>query len=389
MLNFEFCSPTHFVFGKETEKKAGELVRQYGGTKVLIHYGGGSAVRSGLLDRVKESLEEQGIAYVELGGVQPNPRSGLVYEGIDLCRREGVDFILAVGGGSVIDSAKAIGAGTLLEEDFWNYWETKTPVPASLPIATVLTIPAAGSESSFNSVITNEKTLVKRGTTGQCLRPKFSILNPELTFTLPAWQTASGASDIIAHVLERYFTNTPEVEVTDRLCEALLLTMVKETPRVIENPECYEARANIMWAGALAHNNLVGVGRDQDWATHALEHELSALRDVTHGAGLAVLFPVWMEKALPRDPKRFATMATRIFGIRHTGDDTETGRLGIRAWREFFNSIGMPDNLRALGMQKEDLPYMANRLMLKKDGTFGNFIKLTPKDALEIYESCF
>ncbi len=389
MLNFEFCSPTQFIFGKDTEKKAGEMVKAYGGTKVLIHYGGGSAVKSGLLGRVKESLRAQGIAAVELGGVQPNPRSGLVYKGIELCRKEGVDFILAVGGGSVIDSAKAIAAGVLMEGDFWPYWETKTPVTKALPIGTVLTIPAAGSESSANTVITNEKTLVKRGTSGQCLRSKFSILNPELTFTLPAWQTASGAADIIAHVLERYFTNTEEVEVTDRLCEALLLTMVKETPRVIENPEHYEARANIMWAGALAHNNLVGVGREQDWATHAIEHELSALYDVTHGAGLAVLFPAWMKKALPHAPKRFATMATRIFGIENTGDDLATGEKGIEAWRNFFTSLGLPDNLKDLGVKEEDFDYMANRLLLKKDGTLGNFIKLTPQDVVEIYKSCY
>ncbi len=389
MLNFEFCSPTRFIFGKNTEAKAGEMVRKFDGTKVLIHYGGGSVIRSGLLDRVKKSLEQEGISYVELGGVQPNPRSGLVYQGIDLCRNEGVDFILAVGGGSVIDSAKAIAAGVLMDEDFWNYWEVKKSVTAALPIGTVLTIPAAGSESSYNSVITNEKTLVKRGTSGDPLRPRFSILNPELTFTLPAWQTASGASDIIAHVLERYFSNTPEVEVTDRLCEALLLTMVKETPRVIADPQNYEARANIMWAGALAHNNVVGVGREQDWSTHAIEHELSALYDVTHGAGLAVLFPAWMKWVLPHDPKRFATMATRIFGIEHTGDDTETGALGIQAWRDFFHSIGMPDNLRALGVKEEDLDYMANRLLLKADGTLGNFVKLTPADVVEIYKSCY
>lgn len=389
MLNFEFCSPTHFVFGKNTEAQVGKLVRQFGGTKVLVHYGSASAEKSGLLSRVRSSLQEEGLAFVELGGVKPNPRSGLVYEGIDLCRKEAVDFVLAVGGGSVIDSSKAIAAGVFIEGDFWQYWETKTPVSKALPVGTVLTIPAAGSESSHNTVITNEKTMVKRGTTGQCLRPKFSILNPELTFTLPAWQTASGASDIIAHVLERYFSNTPDVEVTDRLCEALLLTMVRETPRVIADPTCYEARANIMWAGALAHNNVVGVGREQDWATHALEHELSALRDVTHGAGLAVLFPAWMDKALQHNPKIFAKMAIRIFGIEDQKDDEKTGALGIRAWRDFFTSIGMPSTLRELGMQEEDLPYMANRLMLKKDGTFGNFIKLTPEDALEIYRACF
>ncbi|MBO5248837.1 MAG: iron-containing alcohol dehydrogenase [Clostridia bacterium] len=389
MLNFEFCSPTRFLFGRNAEEKTGEMIKKYGGTKVLIHYGGGSVIRSGLLERVKGSLEKEGIPSVELGGVQPNPRSGLVYQGIDLCRREGVDFVLAVGGGSVIDSAKAIATGVLAEGDFWEYWEKKTPVRNALPIGTVLTLPAAGSEASPNSVITNEKTLIKRGTAGDALRPRFSVLNPELTYTLPAWQTASGASDIIAHILERYFTNTQEVEVTDRLCEALLLTMIKQTPRVIADPKCYEARANIMWTGTLAHNNVVGVGREQDWATHAIEHELSALYDVTHGAGLAVLFPAWMEKALIHDPKRFATMATRIFGIPNDGDDLRTGRKGIQAWREFFKSIGMPENLRSLGVREEDFEYMANRLLLKNDGTLGNFIKLTPKDVVEIYKSCY
>lgn len=389
MLNFEFCSPTRFLFGRNTEEKAGEMIKKYGGTKVLIHYGGGSVIRSGLLERVKESLDREGIPSVELGGVQPNPRSGLIYRGIDLCRKEGVDFILAVGGGSVIDSAKAIAAGVLTEGDFWEYWEKKTPVRNALPIGTVLTLPAAGSEASPNSVITNETTRIKRGTAGDVLRPRFSVLNPELTYTLPPWHTASGASDIVAHILERYFTNTQEAEVTDRLCEALLLTMIKETPRVITDPKCYEARANIMWTGTLAHNNVVGVGREQDWATHAMEHELSALYDVTHGAGLAVLFPAWMQKALVHDPKRFATMATRVFGIPNDGNDLRTGRKGIQAWRDFFNSIGMPENLRALGVREEDFEYMANRLLLKDDGTLGNFIKLTPKDVVEIYQSCY
>lgn len=389
MLNFEFCSPTRFVFGKNTESQAGELIKNHGGTKVLIHYGGGSVVRSGLLDRVKASLTEQEIPYVELGGVQPNPRSGLVYQGIDLCRKEGVDFILAVGGGSVIDSAKAIAAGVVYEGDFWDYWEVKAVIPKALPIGTVLTIPAAGSEGSSNSVITHEKTLIKRGTGGDAVRPKFSILNPELTFTLPRWQTASGVCDIIAHILERYFTNTTEVEVTDRLCEAILLTMIKEAPRVIENPENYEARANIMWAGMLAHNNVCGVGREQEWTTHAIEHELSALYDVTHGAGLAVLFPAWMKKALPHDPKRFAQLATRVFGIENKGDDTATGLAGIEAWADFFTSLGMPRTLRELGVQEKDFVYMANHLMLRPDGTCGKYIVLTPDDVVEIYRSCY
>lgn len=389
MLNFEFCSPTHFVFGKDTEKETGKLVKKYGGTKVLIHYGGGSVVRSGLLNRVKESLTEENIPFVELGGVQPNPRSGLVYRGIDLCREEKVDFILAVGGGSAIDSAKAIAAGVVYDGDFWDYWEVKAVVPKALPIGTVLTIPAAGSEGSSNSVITNEKTMIKRGTGGDAVRPKFSVLNPELTFTLPPWQTASGICDIIAHILERYFTNTTEVEVTDRLCEALLLTMLKEGPRVIEDPKNYEARANIMWAGMLAHNNVCGVGRQQEWTTHAIEHELSALYDVTHGAGLAVLFPAWMKKTLSHDPKRYAQLATRVFGISHNGNDTETGLAGICALQDYFTALGMPRTLRELGAKEEDFEFMANRLLLKPNGTCGNFVSLTPADVVEIYRSCY
>lgn len=389
MLNFEFCSPTKFVFGKGTEEKAGALIRQFGGSKVLIHYGSGSVIKSGLLDRVKKSLKQEGICYEELGGVQPNPRSGLVYEGISLCKEKGIDFILAVGGGSVIDSAKAIAAGALMDGDFWDYWKEKKPAPAALPLGTVLTIPAAGSEGSANSVITHEETLIKRGSASEVLRPRFSILNPELTFTLPPWQTASGICDIIAHVLERYFTNTPEVEVTDRLCEALLLTMVKEGPRVIENPENYEARANIMWAGMLAHNNVCGVGREQDWTTHAIEHEVSALYDVTHGAGLAVLFPAWMKKAITHDPAPFARLAKRVFSMEDQGNDTLTGLAGIQAWQDFFTALGMPRTLKELGVKEEDLDYMANRLLLKKDGTLGNFIKLTPAEVTEIYKSCF
>lgn len=260
MENFTFYSPTYFVFGREKETETGHYVKRFGGSKVLIHYGGGSVKRSGLLDRVKVSLETEGIEYVELGGVKPNPRSGLVYEGINLCRNEGVDFILAVGGGSTIDSAKAIAAGAVYEGDFWDFYQGKA-VERALPVGTILTIAAAGSEGSPDSVITKEEGMFKRGATGEAIRPAFSILNPELTQTLPAYQTACGATDIMAHVLERYFTNSTEVEITDRLCEAVLLTMVKEVPRVLADPDHYEARANIMWAGMVAHNNTCGVGR--------------------------------------------------------------------------------------------------------------------------------
>ena len=264
MNNFTFYSPTYFVFGKEEENNAGKYVKRFGGKKVLIHFGGGSAVRSGLLDRVKNSLTAEGIEFVELGGVKPNPRSGLVYEGIDLCRKEGVDFVLAVGGGSAIDSAKAIAAGAVYDGDFWDFYMGK-PVDKALPVATVLTIAAAGSEGSPDTVITKEEGMLKRGAGGEALRPVFSILNPALTQTLPAYQTAAGITDIMAHLLERYFTNTKDVEVTDRVIEGLLMTMIHEAPKVIANPDDYEARANIMWAGMLAHNNCCGVGRDQDW----------------------------------------------------------------------------------------------------------------------------
>ncbi|MBO5489071.1 MAG: iron-containing alcohol dehydrogenase, partial [Eubacterium sp.] len=289
MNNFTFYAPTYFDFGKGAQTHVADLVRQFGGSKVLLHYGGGSIKKSGLYDEVIQILSRAGIGYVELGGVKPNPRSGLVYEGIELCKKEGVDFILAVGGGSTIDSSKAIAAGAVYDGDFLDFYQGKASITKALPIGTILTIAAAGSEGSPNTVITDEKTWLKKGARGECLRPKFSIMNPELTCTLPPYQTAAGATDIMAHICERYFSNTTEVEVTDRLCEALLKTMIQETPRVIEDPNNYDARANIMWTGMLAHNNSCGVGREQDWASHHIEHELSGKYDVTHGAGLAVI----------------------------------------------------------------------------------------------------
>ena len=310
MNNFDFYSPTYFAFGKDREKDAGALVRRFGGTRVLIHYGGGSVVRSGLLDRVKASLDDADVPWLELGGVKPNPRSGLVRQGIELCRREGVDFILAVGGGSTIDSSKAIAAGTVYDGDFWDFYSGKY-IERALPVGTVLTIAAAGSEGSPDSVITNEAGMFKRGATGDAIRPKFSILNPALTQTLPPYQTACGITDIMAHLYERYLTNTREVEVTDRLIEALLLTMVHEGPRVIEDPDNYEARANIMWAGMMAHNNSCGVGRSQDWNSHNIEHELSALYDCAHGAGLAVTMPAVFSYVMNHDVMRFAQVAER------------------------------------------------------------------------------
>ena len=384
MNNFTFYSPTYFVFGKDTEREAGHYVKRFGGTKVLIHYGSGSVVRSGLLDRVKASLEQEGIEYVLLGGVLPNPRSELVYEGIELCKKESINFVLAVGGGSAIDSAKAIAAGAVYDGDFWDFFEGK-PADKALKVGTVLTIAAAGSEGSENTVITKEEGMLKRGAGGEALRPVFSILNPELTQTLPAYQTAAGATDIMAHVFERYFTPTKEVEITDRLCEGILQTMIKEVPRAIADPNNYDARANIMWAGMVAHNDIVGVGRDQDWSSHGIEHELSALYDVAHGAGLAVIFPAWMTYVMKQDVSRFAQLAVRLWGVPMDFVNPEvTAREGIERLKRFLTSIGMPINFRELGAKEEDIPKMVEKLGLG-EYTMGSFYKLNAKDVEEIY----
>ena len=384
MNNFNFYSPTEFVFGKGRENDAGKYVKKYGGKKVLIHFGGQSAQKSGLLDRVKASLENEGIPYKELGGVKPNPRDSLVYKGIELCRNEDIDFILAVGGGSVIDSAKAIAMGAVYDGDFWDFYSGKQPEKA-LPVATVLTIAAAGSEGSGDSVITKEDGMLKRGAGSDVLRPRFSIMDPELTQTLPAYQTACGATDIMAHVFERYFTNTTEVEITDRLCEAVLLTMVKETPRVIADPNNYQARANIMWAGTVAHTNIVGVGREQDWNSHGIEHELSALYDCAHGAGLAVIMPAWMEFVYKHNVMRFCQMATRVFGCRMDFENPESTALaGIKAFRSFLHSIGMPINFDELGAKREDIPALVEKFGLG-DGRTGGFVHLSSEDVAKIY----
>ena len=388
MNNFQFYSPTFFDFGKDAQKNAGSLVKRFGGSKVLIHYGGGSVVRSGLLDQVKESLNKEQIPFVELGGVKPNPRSGLVYEGIDLCKKEGVDFILAVGGGSTIDSSKAIAAGVVYDGDFWDFYCGKR-IEQALPIGTILTIAAAGSEGSPDSVITNEDGNYKRGASGDAIRPKFSILNPALTQTLPPYQSAAGITDIMAHLYERYLTNTKEVEVTDRMIEALLLTMKHEGPRVIADPDCYEARANIMWAGMMAHNNCCGVGRSQDWNSHTIEHELSALYDCAHGAGLAVTMPAVFTYVMNHDVMRFAQVAVRVWGCQMDFEHPEvTAKAGIEALRDFLTSIGMPKNFEELGAKKEDIPTLVKMLCRApgRDGSISGFVTLNEDDCTKIYE---
>lgn len=388
MNNFTFYSPTYFAFGKDKENQTGALVKRFGGTKVLIHYGGGSVVRSGLLDRVKASLEKEEIPYVLLGGVMPNPRSGLVYEGIELCKAENVDFVVAVGGGSTIDSAKAIAAGAVYEGDFWDYFCGKR-IDKALPVGTILTISAAGSEGSPDTVITHEDGMYKRGASGDAIRPKFSVLNPALTQTLPAYQTACGITDIMAHLYERYLTNTEEVEVTDRLLEALLLTMVHEGPRVIADPNNYDARANIMWAGMLGHNNACGVGRTQDWNSHNIEHELSALYDCAHGAGLAVTMPAVFTYVMNHNVMRFAQVAVRVWGCQMDFEHPEvTAKAGIEAFRNFLISIGMPKNFEELGAKEEDIPKLVDVLCNGngRSGSIAGFVELNEEDCANIYK---
>ena len=387
MNDFSFYSPTKFVFGRGAEAKVGSLVRACGGTKALLHFGGGSVKKNGVYDAVVKALESEGVGYVPLGGVQPNPRSGLVREGIALCRKEGVDFILAVGGGSVIDSAKAIAFGTLYDGDFADFYfgkdvKNQPQVPKALPVGTVLTIAAAGSEGSANSIINLEPGNLKRGATGDALRPKFSVLNPEFTFTLPPFQTACGLTDIFAHIAERYFTPTKEVEITDALCEAVMRTVVKEGAKVMANPRDYDARANIMWAGTVAHNNVCGVGRAQDWSSHGIEHELSALYDCAHGAGLAVVMPAWMDYVMEADIARFARFAERVWDVRE-GSPEEMAKEGVRRYRAWLKSIGMPQNFAELGAKTEDIPALVEKLGLKGN-TLGAFRPLNDADVAAI-----
>ncbi len=380
MLNFNFYAPTNFHFGRGVEMKAGEMIASMGGKKALIHYGGGSAVRSGLIGRVKESLDAAGVAYVELGGVQPNPRATLVYRGIDLCRQEGVDFILAVGGGSVIDSSKAIAVGVPYEGDFWDFHCGKAKPKVNLPVGVILTLAAAGSEGSTSCVITNENGNFKRGSGTELNRPKFALLNPELTMTLPPYQTACGAADMMAHILERYFTNTEGVDLTDRMCEAVLSAIIEAAPVAMKNPTDYDARAQLMWAGTLAHNNSLGLGREQDWASHQIEHELSAHYDVAHGAGLAVVLPAWMRYQLDHDPMRFAQLAVRVWGcsmdFRHP---ERTGLQGIERFEQFLRELGMPITFAELGAKEEDIPYLAAKCKRNNGDRLGFFRPLDTK----------
>ena len=392
MTDFSFWSPTYFAFGRGAEARTGELVRRFGGRKALLHYGGKSAVASGLIDRVKSSLAEAGVEFVELGGVKPNPRSSLIEEGVRLAIAEGVDFLLAVGGGSVIDSAKGIAIGAANGGEWRRFYvgrevKVRPAIPAALPVGVVLTIAAAGSEASTNSVVNLEPENLKRAAGGDILRPKFAVMNPELTMTLPPFQTACGLADMFAHLCERYFSPTKDVSLTDNLCEAVMKTVVEEGARVMADPNDYQARANIMWAGTLAHNDICGAGRVQDWASHGIEHELSALYDCAHGAGLAVVMPAWMTYVHATDDARFARFARNVFGVGIGESDADAALAGIGAFRRWLKSLGLPLTFAELGAREEDIPLLVKTLNLSGN-TLGGFRPLDEADVAAIYRMC-
>ncbi|MCF0221999.1 MAG: iron-containing alcohol dehydrogenase [Fibrobacter sp.] len=388
MNNFTFYSPTEFVFGRSTESKVGELCKKHGASRVLIVYGGGSVVRSGLLERVKKALAAAGIAFEEMGGVQPNPIDSKVREGIEIARKFKPDFLLPVGGGSVIDTAKAMAVGYYYEGDFWDFYAKKATAVKALPMGVVLTIPAAGSEGSGNSVITNTQSHVKVGIRyPMILRPKFAVMNPELTMTLPQWQTASGVSDMMAHILERYLSNTPDVQIGDRLAEGMLLAIMECAERVMDNPEDYEARANIMWSATVAHNDTCSIGREEDWNSHAMEHEISAEYDVTHGAGLAVIFPAFLQYGAKHNPHKIAQLGHRVFGIVDSGDesiDAMATAIALKTW--FHEKLHLPVTFGQLGIPDPDLELLNERLHRLKGEVLQGYMELDATATMEIYK---
>lgn len=376
MRNFDFFSPTYFCFGRNRETDTGKMVRKFGGSRVLVMYGGNTAVKSGLLGRVEASLKAKELRYFVMGGVRPNPESDLVYKAISTCKQENIDFILGVGGGSVLDSAKAVAVGALYPGDFWDFFDyaVRRPITEALPVGAVLTLAATGSEGSTDAVITRVDGKQKRTISSDLIRPKFSVLNPELTQTVPPYQTACGITDIMSHVFERYFTNTEHVELSDRMCEAVLCTMIEQAKIVMANPNDYAARANIMWAATIAHNNILGADREQDWGSHLIEHELSAMYGCAHGAGLAVVMPAWMKYVMNHDEERFAQLAVRVWGC-NDGDTHHLALQGIRCYETFLRSVGMPTHLSELGGNEEDIPQLAVNVGFGPY-QFGSFVKL-------------
>lgn len=389
MDNFTFYTPTDYIFGRGVESQVGEQSARHLGQKVMIVFGQGSVRRSGLLDRVEKSLSDAGVSFVELGGIQPNPIDTPVYEGIEICRREGVTGILAVGGGSAIDTAKAIAAGVLYDGDFWDFYCGKSVIERALPVGVVLTIPAAGSEGSGNSVITKTDGMRKISIRSPYhLRPRFALMDPELTYTLPPFQTACGVADMMAHIMERYFSPTKEVEITDRVSEGVMMAIIEEAPKVMANPHDYDARANIMWSGTLAHNGICGTGRVEDWTSHGLEHELSALYGVTHGAGLAVVFPAWLTYMANEKPAKIAQFAHRVFGVKETADEKTDALEGVSRLRRFFKSLGLPTNFKELGIENPDVDTLVEKFHQNKGEAPGGYLPLTRERSRAVYELC-
>ena len=389
MKDFKFYAPTEVVFGENSEEQVARLIKKYGGTKVLVHYGGKSAERSGLLDKVCKQLQDEGIQFVKLGGVVPNPRLSLAKQGIELCRKEGIDFILAVGGGSVIDSSKCIAYGVCYDGDVWDFYLGKAQPTKMLPLAAVLTIPAAGSEMSEASVITNEDGDVKLGYSNDLSRPKFAIMNPRRTFTLPPYQTAAGVTDIMMHTMERYFNTDGDMTLTDEIAEALMRTMKTSVFEVLKNPEDYRNRAQIMWGGSLAHNDVTGCRNNGDWATHQLEHELSGMFDVTHGAGLAAIWPSWARYVMHENLSRFVRFAVNVMEVPNDFTDPEgTALRGVEAMERFYHAIGMPVNIRELigrDVTDEEIQEMTRKCSRDYQRTCGQFKVLKAEDMKAIY----
>lgn len=388
MENFIFQSPTEFVFGRGTELKTGELTAQYGGKTVLLVYGGSSAEKSGLLSKIRKSLEESNIRFIEFGGVHPNPTADRVYEGIEIAQKENIDFLLAVGGGSVIDTAKAIALGAVTDIDFWKFYNGEVTPEKALPVGVVLTIPAAGSEGSGNSVITNEKTLQKISVRYPfLLRPKFAVLNPELTMSLPWNQTAYGIVDMLCHIYERYFSNTPGTQLVDEYSEAIMRDIMDQGVTLRLNPDDYNARADVMWAGTLAHNGLCGVGKVEDWASHRLEHEVSAFYDVPHGAGLAVIVPAWMQFVARRNPDKLWKFSINVMSVDPAGLDTDAIIAeGISRLKDFYHDMGLTTSLRELIGVEPDIDKMVASLERNMGKTLGAYVPLSMEDCREIYK---
>ena len=387
MKDFNYCAPTRVIFGKNTELEVGKALKNAGATRVLMQYGGGSIKKSGLYDRVVKAIRDEGIELFELGGVQPNPHLSLVRKAIEIVREQKIDYLLAVGGGSAIDSTKATAVGAVYDGNVWDFYCGNAVPKKAMPVGVVLTIPAAGSEGSNSSVITNEDGWIKRGLGCDLTRPAFAIYNPELTYSLPAYQTAAGATDIMAHIMERYFTNEPDVDMTDRLCESVLKTIIRQAPVAVKEPDNYVARAEMMWASTVAHNDFLSCFRVGDWSSHQLSHELSGMYDATHGAALAVAFPAWMTYVYKHDVQRFCRFAVEVMGVEMDFfHPEETALKGIAALRAFFKSIGMPTTLSELGVPEDKLDVLADKVKRGADGTTGQFVKLTRDDCLKIYQ---